>query len=195
MIETEGMVCTRSVEYKFLNRSPRLLATKPILLPADGKPHQVELKVDFPRELSGHAIIKFLLAPKRTLQMVKVPIARNTLKLAITNSSGTDISHPVGAFVGIVDVRSLGYFHVGMDRLQKNVLKEYGFKSLQQLEYQMNQMIDFVNENNRPQKGKYWGDPYLWLDRFDPHRHLTDEQILDCTIDLSSSYLSSHEKL
>ena len=37
-------------------------------------------------------------------------------------------------------------------------------------------------------------DPFPWLDPADPHHWLTDDQILDNTLDLSQSCLNSKEK-
>ena len=118
----------------------------------------------------------------------------NTIHLQISNDSRSPITHPRGAVIGIVDVRSLGYFHIGMDQLKKTVLKEYQFKSLQNLTYHLNQMIDVANITNHRPRGAHPKDPYPWLDPNDPHRSLTDEQILDKTIDLSASCLSSTDK-
>ena len=43
VVETEGVICTRSMTYKFLNRSPKLLAKNPVHLPADGSKHDIDL--------------------------------------------------------------------------------------------------------------------------------------------------------
>ena len=53
IIETEGILCTRSMKYKFLNRSPKLYPVKPFVLPADNSHHIVELRVDFPKRSVG----------------------------------------------------------------------------------------------------------------------------------------------
>ena len=53
IIETEGILCTRSMKYKFLNRSPKLYPVKPFALPADNSHHIVELQVDFPKGSVG----------------------------------------------------------------------------------------------------------------------------------------------
>ena len=37
-------------------------------------------------------------------------------------------------------------------------------------------------------------DPYPWLDKDDPRRHMTDEEILYKYIDLSESHLTESEK-
>ena len=60
-------------------------------------------------------------------------------------------------------------------------------------------MIDEANRANRNRrplglKPDNSQDPYPWLEPDDPRRKLTDEQILECTIDLSSSCLTNREK-
>ena len=47
-----------------------------------------------------------------------------------------------------------------------------------------------TNPKNKPSKS----DPYPWLERDDPRRFLTDDEILDKTIDLSTSCLGSRDK-
>ena len=190
IIETEGVICTRSMEYKFLNRSPKLITKGPVHLPLDGYKHAINLRLDFPKEVSGQAIVKLLIAPSQVLHTIKAPIVCNTIRLHISNHSKSLITHPRGAIIGIVDIRSVGYFHIGMDQLKKTVLKEYQFKSLQNLTYHLNHMIDVTNITNRCPSSAHLRDPYPWLEPDDPCRSLTDEQILDKT----ASCLSSVEK-
>ena len=170
---------------------PHLLSKHTFDLPPDGSQQKVELTVEFPKELSGQAVIKLLLAPCQLLQTIKAPIIRNTVCLLISNHSKVLIHHDANSVVGLVNVRSLGYFHVGMDQLRRNIVKHYQFKSLQNLNYQFNRMIDFINNENRSRATPTDSDPFPWLDPKDPRRHLTDEQILDHTIDLSNSCLNS----
>ena len=94
VVETEGVICTRSMTYKFLNRSPKLIAKNPVHLPPDGSKHAIDLQLDFPKEISGQAIIKLLLAPSRVLHTIKAPIVRNTIHLQISNHSKSPITHP-----------------------------------------------------------------------------------------------------
>ena len=181
--------------YKFLNRSLKLLAKNPVHLPADGSKHDIDLRLDFPKEVSGQAIVKLLLSPSRVLHTIRAPILCNTIHLQISNDSKSPITHPHGAIIGIVDIRSLGYFHIGMDQLKKTVLKEYQFKSLQNLTYHLNRMIDVANITNRRPRGAHPKDLSPWLKPNDPHRSLTDDQILDKTIDtLSQLSLLNGEK-
>ena len=186
VVETEGVICTHSMEYKFLNRSPKLITKSPVHLLLDGSKHDINLRSDFPKEVSGQAIVKLLLAPSWVLYTIKALIVHNTIHLQISNHFKSPITHPHGAVVGIVDIHSLEYFHIGMDQLKKTVLKEYQFKSLQNLTYHLNRMIDIANIANRCPRGAHPGR--------DPCCSLTNEQILDITIDLSASCLSSVEK-
>ena len=50
---------------------------------------------------------------------------------------------------------------------------------------------DDNDKNNAPDRGK---DPYPWLDKDDPRRDMTDQEILEKYIDLSDSDLNSAEK-
>ena len=73
-METEGRICTQTLQYSFLNRSPSLCLTKELSLPADAQKRPVELRVDFPKELSGQAIIKLILFPKHIVRTLKVSV-------------------------------------------------------------------------------------------------------------------------
>ena len=81
-----------------------------------------------------------------------------------------------------------------MDQLKKTVLKKYQFKSLQNLTYHLNRMIDVANITNCRPRGAHPKDPYPWLDPNDPRHSLTDEQILDKTIDLSAAVSPQRRK-
>ena len=118
IIETEGILCMRSMKYKFLNRSPKLYPVKP----ADNSHHIVELRVDFPQEISGHAILKLLLVPGQVLLTVKAPVTRNKISLEISNNTKTKITGSPSQSVGILDVCSVGYFHIGLDLMKKTFL-------------------------------------------------------------------------
>ena len=199
IIETEGILCTRSMKYKFLNRSPKLYPLSSFSLPADNSQRTIELRVDFPHEISGHAILKLLLVPGQVLFTVKAPVNRNKIVLEISNNTDSKITGSPKQSVGILDARSVGYFHVGLDHIKKTFLRNYHFKTLNELSLQFNKMINEVNDSTRlhrplhPKKHRPQ-DPYPWLEPDDPRRNLTDEQILDRTIDLSTSCLTNREK-
>ena len=90
--------------------------------------------------------------------------------------------------IGIVDVRSLGYYNIRHSVLQYNLSVQLP---------QFNKMIHKHVEQPRPKQtckaGKQHAkhaqsaDPYPWLDSKDPRRNMTDEEILWKYIDLTES--------
>ena len=93
VFKTEGVISTHSMEYKFLNRSPKLITKSPVHHPPNSSRHNVELRLDFPKEVSGQAIVKLLLAPSRVLHTIKAPLVRNVIQLQISNHSNNPITH------------------------------------------------------------------------------------------------------
>ena len=195
VVETEGTICTRSMTYKFLNRSPRLLLTHHVTVPPGGQKQPFKLRVDFPKEVSGLAIIKFVMHLNPVPQTLKVPVECNIIQLQISNHTKEPVYYYRDAFVGVLDARSLGYFHIGYEHMKNNILTDYKFQTLDSLTYQFNCMIDYVNDSTHNQQDPTPSDPYPWLDPNNPRRHQTDEEILNNTINLSHSCLSSTEKM
>ena len=154
VVETEGQLCTQTMKYKFLNRSPKIYPLKSFSLPPDGSEHPVELRVDFPSEIGGHPIAKFMLLPNHLLKTVKVPVKWNKITMHMSNHSQDKIEAIPDTPIGILDVRSLGFFHIGLEHLKKTHLREYRFKTLHEVEYQMNRMIDFINDQNNPTRNQ-----------------------------------------
>ena len=104
--------------------------------------------------------------------------------------------------IGIVDIRSLGFYNIRHSTLQYNLSIQLP---------QFNKMIHRYVGGPRPKqqqtcKGGKQGqgvnhadhgksaDPYPWLDSEDPRRHMTDEEILWKYIDLKNSTLDEDGK-
>ena len=98
-------------------------------------------------------------------------------------------------FIGIVDIRSLGFYNIRHSTLQYNLSIQLP---------QFNKMIHRHVEQPRPKQtckaGKQHAkhaksaDPYPWLDSKDPRRNMTDEEILLKYIDLTESTLDEEGK-
>ena len=117
--------------------------------------------------------------------------------------------------VGILDLRSIGYFKVGY---QKMVNMAESSKTFKMYHYQQikcetktgdcSASVQYMRVTGRYGNGKSKKiqdsekqsglgrklDPYPWLAEDDPRRHQTDEEILYEKIDLSNSALSRKEK-
>ena len=88
----------------------------------------MELKVDFPSEIGGHAITKFMIIPNHLLKTIKIPVKRNHIKMQMSNHTKVKIKANPNTPIIILDVRSLGFFHIGLEHLKKTHLREYKFK-------------------------------------------------------------------
>ena len=154
----------------------------------------VKVRIPFLEKLSGIAIVKLLY--KYNIGTMRVCIDSNQSIIKIINNTEETIHYTPQLAIGIVDIRSLGYYNVsksimifdkrGNDRIPS---PPYRVPKLHPCNYyKAKEMKKQSIQNN----GKE--DPYPWLDKDDPHRSMTDEEILDKYIDLSNSDLTSEEK-
>ena len=129
-------------------------------------------------------------------------LQRNLGVLDIVNTSSEPMKFNSSNAIGIVDIRSLGFYNIRHSTLQYNLSIQLP---------QFNKMIHRHVGGPRPKqqqtcKGGKQGqgvnhadhgksaDPYPWLDSEDPRRHLTDEEILWKYIDLKNSTLDEDGK-
>ena len=92
--------------------------------------------------------------------------------------------------IGILDVRSLGYYKIDHTTLQQN-LSNYQFENLNILYEQFNEYNDSIKALHKSQPKQpildntsKATDPYPLFEISDIRRHLTDEQILEQSIDM-----------
>ena len=92
--------------------------------------------------------------------------------------------------LGILDIRSLGYYKIKQGVLQQNLSKCYHFESTEILCEEFNMMVNEIKKEEKEVEK----DKYPWLDDSDERKHMTDGEILDKYIDLDSSCLTKLEK-
>ena len=93
--------------------------------------------------------------------------------------------------IGIVDLRSLGYYKIKWGILQQNLSRYYKFERAENLCKYFNK---FVNTLKIEREQKVSEDKYLWLDPGDEQRQMTDKKILEKYINLDKSCLTEEEK-
>ena len=93
--------------------------------------------------------------------------------------------------LGILDLRSLGYYKIKQVVLQQNLSKCYHFESEEKLCEEFNTLV------NKPKKDEKVSekDKYPWLEDSDERKHMTDKEILNKYIDLDNSCLTDLEKM
>ena len=138
------------------------------------------------------AITKLLDTKSHIAINLKLKFIRNRATLKVTNSTQQKVTFNLEHVVGIVDLRSLGYYKIKQGVLQQN-LSHYHLESAENVCNQYNKLINTLRKEE--QEARVHGkDKYPWLDDSNERKHMTDREILHKFIDLDNSCLTSHEK-
>ena len=122
---------------------------------------------------------------------MKLKFIRNRASFKVTNSTHEAVTFHLKEILGIIDLRSLGYYKIKQVVLQQNPSCMYHFKSANEVCNQFNKPI---NTLRKEEKDTFNTDNYPWLDDSDERKHMTDREILDKYIDLKDSCLTKQEK-
>ena len=92
----------------------------------------------------------------------------------INNSNlGTLILNPEEA-LGILDLRSLGYYKIQQGVIQQKLSRFYNFESAEEVCTQFNNLINMI----RKEQKVITEEKYPWLDKSDKRKYMSDEEIL-----------------
>ena len=95
--------------------------------------------------------------------------------LEMMNSSLEILILSLKEALGILDLRSLGYYKIKQGVLQENVGKYYEFESAEKVITQFNNLINMIKKEQSLEKG----EKYPWLDDTDGRKYMTDREILE----------------
>ena len=191
VFKLEGIINLRDCCFKFLNRSVLIYPENEIVLkPSEQK--LVKVKAPFADEISGMAIIKILDSSTHSTLLIKLKFIHNKAVLEIVNKGKDIMIFRPEEMIGIIDLRSLGYYEIKQGILLQNLRRYYRFKKAQKLCEYFNRFVSILKKE-REQKSPE--DKYPWLDPDDDRRHMTDREILEKYITLNNSCLSKEEKI
>ena len=88
----------------------------------------VVIEAPFVEELSGMAIVKILDMKEQTTSMIKLKFIRNKAVFKITNNTHKTVTFGQTEMIGVVDLRSLGFYKIKQEVLQEHLGKHYHFK-------------------------------------------------------------------
>ena len=152
----------------------------------------VKVKAPFADEISGMAIIKILDSSTYSTLLIKLKVTHNKAVLDIVNIGKDTMIFKPGEMIGIIDLRSLGYYKIKQGILQQNLSRYYRFEKAEKLCKYFNR---FVNTLKKEREQESLEDRYPWLDPEDDRIHMTDREILEKYINLNNSCLSKEEKI
>ena len=122
--------------------------------------------------------------------VLKLKFIRNCASLDVTNNTQETVIFNPNQVLGILDLRSLGYYKIKQEVLQQNLSKCYHFESVNRLCEEFNAI---VNDRKEEEK-KIEKDRYPWLDDSNETKYMTDREILEKHINLDNSCLTESEK-
>ena len=187
MFELEGEYSCRSSEFRFLNRSiPIFPLSSHTIKP--GARRTVKAFVPFLEYFSGMGIAKFTLG--RTVYTILCQFQDNMLVIDVTNTSDTSLFYTPNISIGIVDIRSLGYYFVKHHTLHFHLSQEAAHSPYNHVEHPVCKQTTLAHSQQS-------ADPpaHPWLASDDPRLHMTDRQILDTYINLENCVLDESEKV
>ena len=190
IFELEGVINSRDCHFEFLNRSVPIYPEKEIILKSDEQT-LVKVKAPFIDEISGLAIIKIMDRGTYSTLLIKLKFTHNKAMLDIKNSGKDTMILRPEEMIGIIDIRSLGYYKIKQGILQQNLSKYYKFEKAEKLCEYFNK---FVNTLKTEREQATPTDKYPWLDPEDERRYMTDREILEKYVNLNNSCLKKRRQ-
>ena len=111
--------------------------------------------------------------------------------LYIANNGPDTIIFKPEEMLGILDLRSLGYYKIKQGILQQNLSKYYKFERVDALCEHFNKFINTLKMEREQEKSK---ENHPWLNPSDERKYMTEKEILDKYIDLDKLCLKEEEK-
>ena len=167
VFELEGVINSEIADL-ILNRSVPIYPEKEIILKPDEQ-KLVKVRAPFMDEISGLAIIKIIDGGTNSTLLIKLKSMCNKEVLDIKNAGKDTMILKLKEMIGIVDIRSLGYYKIKQGILQQNLSWYYRFEARKLCEY-FNKFVDTL-KRDREQTSSV--DKYPWLDPENERRNMT----------------------
>ena len=117
--------------------------------------------------------------------MIKLKFIRNKAVLKITNKTHETVTFGQMEMIGVVDLKSLGFYKIKQEVLQEHLGKHYHFELADDVCNQYNRLVNLMKKEEENSEEKY-----PWLDDTDERKYMTDREILDKYINLDNSCLT-----
>ena len=189
--ELEGIIDMQDSSFRFLNRSIPFFSKEQMVVKLKEKKF-IKIEAPFVDEILGHAIVKILDNEGQCTVVLKLKCVRSYASLDVTNNTQETVIFDPNQMLGILDLRSLGYYKIKQGVLQQNLSKCYHFESIEKLCEEFNAI---VNEKKKEDEKEVDKNKYPWLDDSDERKYMTDREILEKHINLDSSCLTESEKI
>ena len=147
----------------------------------------MKVRDPFIDEISGLAKIKIIDGSTNSTLLMKLKFTCNKAVLDIKNAGKVTMILRPEEMIGILELRSLGYYKIKQGILQQNLSRYYRFEEARKLCECFNKFVDTL-KRDREQTTSV--DKYPWLDSEDERRNMMDREIFEKYIDLRNSCLN-----
>ena len=86
--------------------------------------------------------------------MIKLKFIRNRVTVKVTNNTHETMTFDQIDMIGILDLRSLGYYKIKQHVLQQNLGKHYHFESADDMCNQFNRFVNLLKKEEENSKEK-----------------------------------------
>ena len=123
--------------------------------------------------------------------VLKVKFVHNITMLDMINNSNSEtlILNP-REVLGILDLRSLGYYKIKHGVIQQKLSRFYEFESADEVCMQFNNLISPLKKEQKLDTG----EKFPWLDNSDERKYMSDREILRKYINLGNTCLMKDER-
>ena len=185
LFELEGVIDSQNSCFSFLNRSiPFYPKEKVEIKPKEHK--TMVLEAPFEEEITGMAITKLLDTKEHMTLTMKIKFIRNRATLKVKNDKHEPVTFDPTQMLGIIDLRSLGYYRIKQGVLQQSLNHMYHFESAHEVCDQFNRLIDTL----RKEESLDGTEKYPWLDDSNERKYMTDKEVFEKYINLDNSCLT-----
>ena len=140
------------------------------------------------------AIIKILDSSTCNTLLIKLKFMCNKAVLDIVNKGKDTMIFKPEKVIGIIDLRSLGYYKIKQGILQQNLSRYYRFEKAEKPHKYFNSFVNTLKKERK--RTEITRRQFVHgLDPDDDRRHMTDSEILEKYINLNNSCLNEEEKM
>ena len=181
LFELEGVIDSWNSCLSFLNRSiPFFPKEKVEVKPKEQK--LMVLEAPFKEEITGMAITKLLDTKEQMTLTMKIKFIRNRTTFKVKNDMHETVTFDPTQMLGVIDLRSLGYYKIKQGVLQQNLSHMYHFEPAHIICDQFNRLINMLRKEERMEGT----ERYPWLDNSNERKYMSDGEILEKYIDLDN---------
>ena len=127
IFELEGVIDSCESCFRFLSRCIPIFPREQVVV-KPGEKKLIPIEMPFVEEISGMAIVKIIDKGQRMPMMLKLKFIQNKAMLDITNNMREILIFNRRTTIGILDLRSLGYYNIKQGVLKQNLNKYYHFE-------------------------------------------------------------------